>query len=194
MSGLGPGVLSVPVPPSANRRRLAVTTKGFVVFPLVILLYGCAGVQPKMWVDKAASFRAYGVFEVAPVSNDTEKTFEFDVAAALTEYLKSKLQEKGYRLSDDPARIDDVLVIKSSLVAYKPGSAFARWVIPGAGTTLCIVRNSLIDKRTGRLIAEMVTARSVSAGGLFTVGADKWILEVTATAITDEFDKRIKGE
>jgi hypothetical protein len=168
--------------------------KYFAVLPLVVLLYGCAGVQPKMWLDKVVSLPAYRVFEVAPASNDTEKTFEFDVAATLTEHLKSKLQEKGYRLSEDPARLDDVLVIKSSLVAYKPGSAFARWAIPGAGTTLCVVRNSLFDKRTGRLVGEMVTGRSVSAGGLFTVGADKWILEVTASAITDELDKRVKGE
>jgi hypothetical protein len=69
-----------------------------------------------------------------------------------------------------------------------------RWLATGAGRTQATVRTSLIDKMTGESIGEIVIDEAVSSGGLFSVGADKYILEVVAKEISNVIDKKIKGD
>jgi hypothetical protein len=131
---------------------------------------------------------------VIPVINETGKDFKFDVADKLTQNIKSKIRKKGYVVNDETEAKDSVLIIKSSLVTYEPGNAFKRWLLPGAGKTRATVRTSLIDKMTGKSIGEIVIAEEVVAGGLFSVGANKWILKIVAKGISNEIDKKIKAD
>lgn len=165
------------------------------LLPLLLALVtaACATTEPMVWLDKGVSLAQYRAVEVLLMSNETGKTFEFDVATTLTEHLKEKLQEKGFEVVAERMGDAPVLVLQSRLVVYEPGSAAARWVMPGLGRTQCTVRSSLIDKRSGRILGEIVTAEHVSGGGFFSVGADRWILGVVAGSIADELDKRTKG-
>jgi hypothetical protein len=140
------------------------------------------------------SLADYKVFEVPPVLNATGKTFEFDVADILTQNIKSKLGGKGYTVSDGSATLEQVVIIKSSLLSYEPGDAFKRWLAPGYGKTQATVRTSLIDKRTGKLLAELVSADAVSAGGLYSAGADKRILDAIAEGVVDAIEKKARGQ
>ena len=171
--------------------------KNYIILILLLLVVGgCATAtgKPMVQMEKDVSLTGYKSFEVIPVIDETGKTFEFDVADELTKYIKSKIKEEGYVINEEKEAKDSVLVIKSSLVAYDSGSAFKRWLLPGAGKTRATVKASLIDKITGRTIGEIVIAKEVGAGGLYSVGADKWILEVIATDISNEIDKKIKGD
>lgn len=164
-----------------------------VVFLLFLFVAGCVTSKPMVTMEKGASLSVYKAFEVSPVLNETGRTFEFDVADTLTQNIKSKLRDKGY-VVDGAVPLEEILIIKSSLLSYEPGSAFKRWLAPGFGKTQATVKTLLIDKKTGGVIGEMVSAEAVSAGGLYSAGADKRILDAIAEGIVDEIEKKVKGE
>jgi hypothetical protein len=169
--------------------------KGRFVFLYLISLFfiSCAS-KPVVRMENVDSLAKYGAFEVVPVTNETGKTYDFDVAGELTKYIKSQLKERGYVVGDNIVGEKSILIIKSSLIAFKPGSAFKRWLLPGVGKTHATVRISLIDKASGTLVGEMVSTEVVSRGGLYSAGADHWILNTIAKGVVNEIDKRMNVE
>ncbi len=165
-----------------------------IVFLIFVFIAGCVTSKPMVSMMQGVSLTGYKMFEVHPVLNETGKTFEFDVTDTLTQNIKSKLRDKGYIVSDGTAPSEEILIIKSSLLSYEPGSAFKRWLAPGFGKTQATVKTLLIDKRTGKVIGEMVSAEAVSAGGLYSAGADKRILDAIAEGIADEIEKKVKSK
>ncbi|MBI2876502.1 MAG: DUF4410 domain-containing protein, partial [Candidatus Tectomicrobia bacterium] len=155
----------------AGKRLLALQ---FLCF--LVLAAGCAAGKPMVVWEKGVSLAEYQTFEVAPVTNEEGKTFDFDVASAITAQIKSKLKKKGYLISEGTETTGRILVVKSSLIAYEPGSALQRFIVPGWGTTSCTVKASLIDKPTGKIVGEMVIDKFVSTRWPYSIGADKRIL------------------
>ena len=172
-------------------------TRGLLLlspFLFLLLLGGCVATgKPMVWVEKNASLTGYKVFEVIPVLNETGKTFEFDITDTLTQNLKARLRDKGYIVTEENVETENVLILKSNLIGYELGSAFQRWVLPGAGTTQSTVKSSLIDRKTGKILGEIVTAKAISEGGLFSIGADQRILEIVTIDIINEIDKKVKS-
>jgi len=161
---------------------------------LVVFLGGCATGKPMSWIQKGVSLSSYQVFEVEPVSNETGKVYDFDVAADLTKKIKIELADKGYSVAESSTAGESVIVLKSSLKRYEPGSALKRWVQRGYGATQCTVKCTLIDKKAGKIIGEIKVAKTISEGGLYSIGAGKRILNTVASDIANEIDKRIKGK
>ncbi len=155
--------------------------KNYMILILLLLVVGgCSGPRLMVQMEKGVSLSEYKVFEVMPVSNETGKTFEFDVADELTQHIKAKIKDKGYVINERKEAKDSVLVIKSSLTAYEPGSARPT------------VRALLIDKMTGKVIGEMVAIKGIGLAAL--PGAYKRGLEVIAQDIANEIDKNVKGD
>jgi Domain of unknown function (DUF4410) len=144
----------------------------------------CRG-EAVIWVEKGVSFSTYRAVDVVAVANETGKTFDFDVAQSLTDQIRSKLTEHGVSLTQGGNAVDGRLVLKTRLTTYSPGNAAARWGLPGAGTTECLLKGELLDGRNGARLGVLLSHRSISGGGLFSVGADKGILDVVATDIAD---------
>ncbi len=167
---------------------------GRVALSIVMLLTaGCPAGKPVVWVEEGVSFSNYRAVEVRAVANETGHTFDFDVAGSLTDKVRSKLAERGVRLAEGGRAVDGTLVLRTSLTAYSPGNAAARWVLPGAGATECIVKGALLDGQTGAQLGVILSHRSVSSGGLASVGADRGILDVVATDIADAVANTLRG-
>jgi hypothetical protein len=167
---------------------------GAPVLPLLVVLIvesGCATGRPMAWVEAGASLAQYRQVEIPPVTNDTGQAYDFDVAGTLTEKIRSRLTDKGYGVRGEGAAQGAVLVLKTRLTAYEPGSAAKRWLAPGHGATHCTVRVSLIDQQSGKPVGEIIVAKAVSEGGLFSIGADKSILDVVALDIAETLDTKI---
>ncbi len=167
--------------------------KLYSVLLLLVFVGGCATGKPMTWLEKGTDLSSYKGYEVMPVSNDTGRKYDFDVAGEITEAIKNKLKDKGYVVAEDGAGGEAVLVLKCSLTAYEPGSAFKRWLAPGYGATQCTVKCPLIDKKTGKSIGEIMVAKAISAGGLYTIGAHKSILGTVADDIAEQIDAKAKG-
>ncbi len=158
----------------------------------LMLVAACAAPRP-LYKEPGVSFQGYRTVEVMPVVNETGKTFEnFNVPEALTQNLRDKLKEKGFTVG--AAGEDNVLVIKWSLMTYEPGSALARWILPGAGATKCTVKVTVSDKKTGKMMSEFVESEAVAAGGLYTIGMDRRILGQVAGKVADDLNRLVKGE
>lgn len=156
-----------------------------------LLASGCAS-TPAVRMESAEPLKKYGTFEVGPVTNDTGKTYDFDIAGELGNQIRSHLESKGYTVASGSGGTDDALIIRSSITSYEPGNAFKRWLAPGAGKTQATVLTSLVDKRTGATVGEMLSAEAVGGGGLYTVGADRWILKAIAEGVVKQIEERMK--
>lgn len=160
-----------------------------------VLLEGCYAARPVVSIDSKASFDKYQAIEVLPVVNKTERTYDFDVAQELTQKIKERLAEQGLVLMEGTEGDREILTVSSVLVAYEPGNAVTRWatgpLIP-AGKTQATVKTTLVDKKSGAHLGDLATAEVVSGGGLYSVGADHWILDVIAKGLANEISQRIK--
>lgn len=166
---------------------------GLTLVLIAMATAGCATGTPVLWVEKGVSLSQYRSVDVRAVANQTGKNFDFDVTQSLTERIRSKLTEHGVTLAKGEGVADGALVLRSNLTAYSPGSALARWALPGAGTTECIVKGELLDGQTGAQLGVLLSHRSISGGGLFSVGADTRILDIVASDIADAVAGALKA-
>lgn len=164
-----------------------------VLLTVLLLLTGCATEQPQLVTVPGVSLAGYKTLAVAPASNDTGQSSDFDFAAIFTDDLKSALQAKGYDVSDANAAPADALIVQCSFVNYAPGNAFQRWLLPGLGTTQTTVKTTLIDKKTGKALGDMVTIKAITGGFFGGVGGYRSILESVASDVSTAIDNKIKG-
>ncbi|MGI9317012.1 MAG: hypothetical protein ACR2QW_06745 [bacterium] len=166
-----------------------------VVF-LTIFTTGC--VTPSgtsdIWISEGKDLTQYSAVEVLPVIDSTGMTHEINVSALLTQHFKEQFESIGYLHDSKDENSAAVLTFKPDLVGYGAGSALGRWAAPGAGKARCVVRSALIDKQSGQAIGEILTIKEVSAGGLYSVGAEKYILEAVAADIADKLSTYLRGE
>ena len=103
-----------------------------------------------------------------------------------------KLEEKGYNVIDDPNKKKKVLLIKTTLISYVPGSAFKRWLSPNLGKTQATVRAILIDKDSGEIISDIVFAEAIQWGGLYSIGSHKIILSNIAKGLINQIEQEME--
>ncbi len=151
----------------------------FIISFTSVFLTGCAS-PPQ---ERRFSLAGHKVFEVAPVLNETGRTFDFDVATQLAKLISSKLREREFSVADNP---EDAIVIKSSITTYETQSS----------RTQCTVKTKFIDKSDQKVLDEIVTSKTISVGGLSSINlnSDQAILEAVANDIVFEIEKRIKSE
>ncbi len=155
--------------------------KKFIIaisFPvLIFFMAGCAS----QTVNNGHSLSGYRAFEVIDVSNETGRTFDFDVATEMTKLIISKLEQEGFNVTDTSGK---TIIIRSSLTSYQKQT----------GTASCTVKSILIDKDTQKVLGEFVTTSSVSAGGLSQLGleTDRAILEMAADDIVIRIERKIR--
>jgi hypothetical protein len=165
-----------------------------VVVLFSLALFGCTAVgKPTTWKDEGFQFADISVFIIKPIQNKTGKTFQTDIPSILAAHLKIQFEEKGLTVVEETSNALDALTVESELLVYAEGNAFKRWLAPGAGKTQCTLKSKLINQ-SNILVAEIVVAKEVGAGGLYSVGADEWILREVAADIADQVYKIITGK
>ena len=160
---------------------------------IVLVLFGCVTSQPMVSMEKGVSLKGYSSFYVPDVANQTGNEYEFDVAGTLTQEIKEELGNRGLDVTEDKST-ENLLVVTCSLVSYEPGSAFKRWLVPGYGKTQATVKTLLIDNTSNEVLGEFISAEAVSAGGLYSAGADKRILAAIAQGIADQIESLLKTD
>lgn len=113
-------------------------------------------------------------FVLGNVLDDTGRPVSFEIAPYLREQLRQRLTKAGFSESGSA----DAVRIDVSIRLYQEGSTFARWA--GGGAAYCVAHAHL---RRGAAEAELVVTSVLSGGGLFSVGAEKTVLEDVAHEI-----------
>lgn len=101
-----------------------------------------------------------------------------DLGLEATAAFIGKLKATGLFEVNDNGRY----VLTCDITAFVPGSALKRWLMPGWGATVGQVAVLMMDSKNGEIIAIVRGNATVASGGLYSVGADQYIL---ASALDD---------
>ncbi len=126
---------------------------------------------------------------VGGITNQTGKTFDFAVEEEFRAVLAKELQKKDLLAAATPGAGDFVLNL--DLTEFRPGNPFKRWVLPGWGCTVLAVKGGLCEQNGGKVVAEIDHQRTVAAGGLYTIGAEHYILNNVAYDLASDLKVRI---
>lgn len=158
------------------------------ILMLVLLLAACGTVEHKVALDQGYAARPGTKVVLGPVRNQTGQTFDIDVEKMLADALTQTLKDKNLQWTSDPA---PRLVLTADIVQYEKGDAFKRWLWPGYGSTVLVVRGGLADA-DGRKVGSVDAKRTVDAGGGYTVGAWESIFRNVAEDIVAKLSEQLK--
>jgi hypothetical protein len=127
---------------------------------------------------------------VGKVTNASGKTFNVEVERMFADALAAELATRELLWSD--ADGPDEIVVSTEVLDYEPGNAAKRWVMPGWGTTVLAVRCGLQEREGGAQLGIVEARRTISFGGLFTMGAFKTIFRPVAADVVQKLAERRK--
>ena len=158
-----------------------------LLFFLLSINYCFAGEEePIVWVAEGTSIEGTKLVDLYPVSNDTAMKNNFDVAVQVRNTIHEELTRAGLSVVEPVKRLPTKNIgIQIKLVHYQAGSAGGRWVGLGGGASVCIIRTYIIDGAMRKIIGDIVVAEQVETGGLFSVGAKKYVPERAARKVSE---------
>jgi len=147
----------------------------------VVLTQGCA-TQSQMQVAMSA-FPAGATLSIhLEACVDRTGTQGRDLAAQA-----STLIAEGLRSTPNVLLRDDApLILTCEVTQFVEGSAFKRWLMPGWGSTVGQIAVMVSNAKDQSAVVIIQGNATVSAGGLYTVGADDYILK---SAVDDVISK-----
>ncbi len=159
---------------------------GVLVFP-VFLCTGLLGCETASMVQVQQPFEKpqQSQIRIERCNNRTDYQGAQDLESEATRTLTEKLQESGLFeiVTDAP------LVLTCDIERFAEGSAAKRWLMPGWGTTQAEVVVMVWEKPGDKVLASFRSETAVRAGGLYTVGADQYIL----AAVFDDIIKQLRA-
>lgn len=155
---------------------------------VLVLFAGCGTVERKVELDKQYTVQPGTKVVVGSVKNQTGQSFDIDVEKLLADALGDTLKKRNLQWTGDTA---PKLELTAEIVEYKKGDAFKRWIMPGWGSTVLIVRGSVNDAENRR-VGSVDVKRSVDAGGGYTIGAWKSIFQDVADDIVTKLEEQLK--
>jgi tetratricopeptide (TPR) repeat protein len=159
----------------------------FIFYGLVFMTVatGCGTVNHKVDFKDNYLPPSGTKIELGRVVNKTGEEFDIDIRGMLSYSLEKTLKEKELLWSSYEA---PRLLLESNIIEYKKGDAFKRWLLPGWGATILIVRCDLVDD-DNNIVGSVKATRTVSAGGAYTIGAWKTIFDNLANDVVEDLSK-----
>lgn len=117
---------------------------------------------------------------VRGVQNEAGRQASFDYAAYLAEQVRQRLSAGGMTVAGSGDA--NAVVVDVSIHLYQEGSAFGRWLAPGAGASYAVVQAHF--RKGGQAAgADLLTVSVIGSGGVFSAGGEKTVLEDAADEI-----------
>lgn len=156
----------------------------YLVLFVAVLAGGCA-TQSTSLVQKPFDSIGHRSIRIMPCVDRSGTAGDRDLGAELRSCLSAKIREKGpFQIREDAP-----LVLTCDIESFAEGSALKRWVMPGWGTTQATVSVMLLEKPEDTVIATFRSHSEVGMGGLYTIGADQYILDVACADIVKQLRK-----
>ncbi len=154
----------------------------------LLLFTGCGTVEHKVDLDKQYTVQPGTMVLLGPVKNQTGQSFDIDVEKMLADAFLQALKKRNLEWTGDTA---PKLELTADIVEYQKGDAFKRWLMPGWGSTVLVVRGELYDADK-RKIGSVDAKRTVDAGGGYTIGAWESIFRNVADDIVTQLGEQVK--
>jgi hypothetical protein len=150
------------------------------------LLVACGTVQHKVNFKSGYAPKQGTKIEVGKVSNDTGSQFKIDIEQLLRDSLSKKLKKVGVLYDGNG---NELMTVDTKIIEYSEGNAFGRWLLPSSSATVLSIQS---DLREGAILVGSVDARgTVSSGGLYSVGAWKYIFDKLSKDVVTELVSKI---
>lgn len=160
----------------------------FLLFTTLFLI-ACGTVEHSVRVEDQQAFGEDTRIAVREVKNKTGESFDIDIEALLKDAMINELTKENLRGQEGTP---GVMAMNVSIIEYRKGDAFKRWLWPGYGSTVLVVEASLLDNE-GNIDATAQANRSVDAGGGYTTGAWEEIFEDVAADLVSDLKATITG-
>lgn len=140
----------------------------------------------KIWLDHGISLKGQTHTKLLSAVDNNKKTLSPELLESITSIIRDKLEEDGLAVSgaEDQSQKEN-FQIRPIITKYEAGSIGERWIAPGAGATICIIRATILDAKTDKVIGEVISWRQVASGGLFSAGAKKYVPKEAAEAVAE---------
>jgi hypothetical protein len=137
-----------------------------------------------------------GVITEAPIGREFARVFDVEL-----ERCVDRTETPGRDLGAEATRAFEAALAKGGeftlaagaryrlaceVTSFVEGSAFQRWLLPGWGATVGQVTAMLTDTRTGDVLTIVRGNATVAAGGLYTIGADTYIVPSAVDQVMSE--------
>lgn len=152
------------------------------------LLAGCVTYSAPVIVEPFASV-AHRAIKIEPCEDRTGFTGTRNLAEEATRIFTEKVKAMNlFEISTDAP-----LVLTCDIESFAEGSALKRWVVPGWGATQATVAVVVRDAPADRVLAVLRSQSSVRSGGLYTIGADQYILDAALSDIINQLEAWTKN-
>jgi hypothetical protein len=112
-----------------------------------------------------------------------------DLAVQASRSFTEKLRNSGlFEISSDAQ-----LILTCDIESFVEGSAVKRWMLPGWGGTYAKVSVMVWNQSGDKELATFRSRASVEEGGLYTVGAEEYILDVAFDDIIAQLKEWVEG-
>jgi hypothetical protein len=159
-----------------------------VILFVVSSLMGCATESSVQIPQPFKPARFYKI-HIDQCVNRTDYRGKHDLEDEATRALVNKIKGSGL-LEIDP---ESNFILTCNIERFAKGSALKRWVVPGWGTTNAEVSVMIWEKLGEKVLVMFRSQASVEAGGLYTIGADKYILNAAFNDIVKQLKAWLNG-
>jgi hypothetical protein len=129
------------------------------------------------------------VVSLEPCQDKTGLAISRDLAGEATAALSKALRDSAVvQLTDDAP-----LRLSCDVTSFVEGSAVKRWLLPGWGATKGQIKAVIWDAADDQILASFDSRSQVRSGGLYTIGADQYILDVAARDIVQQIEQWAGG-
>lgn len=161
---------------------------GFVCLLTAAAFWGCA-TQSVVQPQHAFSPTKHRTIWVERCVDRSEFQGDRNLAEEATQALISKV--KAIELFEFTKQAS--LVLTCDIEAFAEGSAVKRWLLPGWGGTGAKVAVVVWENPGDKVLLTLRSHSTVKSGGLYTIGADQYILGVAMNDIVNQLEKWAKG-
>jgi hypothetical protein len=158
------------------------------ILTALLLVSGCGTVEQKVALDQQYTVLPGTKVELGTVKNQTGQSFDIDVEKMLADAFSQALKARNLQWTGGST---PKLVLTADIVEYSKGDAFKRWLMPGWGSTVLVVRGALYDS-DNRQIGSVDAKRTVDAGGGYTIGAWETIFRNVADDVVLKLAEQVK--
>lgn len=113
-----------------------------------------------------------------------------DLGAEATQAFRKALAKTSDFVVTDDGRYRLVCEVTD----FRAGSAIQRWLLPGTGQTAGKVSAMVTDAETGETQTIIIGEARVGSGGLYTIGAESYIVPTAVDEVVQKLRKRVRGE
>jgi hypothetical protein len=177
-----------------QRYKLAFTLVSLIFsFLAVSTISGCSTTAQLKGAPESNLLPKRGAtVQIRNITMKVSKKYDVDVEKMLRDALGKALADQGLQWSGDPNAVR--FIFNAEILDYEIGSAFGRWLVPGATPTILAIRGELRDPKDEMLAGTLEHKRGVYVGGLYTIGAWRTIFQSVSDDVAKELKIRINGE